>query len=315
MKNWKRKIRNIGLPLCKISLCFFMFSLYSVKADEMISEKYLFSFKSYKSTCFLRVNNLPAVDNFSMSSGTMSAGFNLTAFLENGVNNIEMLMGALDYEKPETLAPDATCQLIVTKDTEDSSVEIANIKLSVNDKGEITAGASEKSVNNPNDIKLLEGYTKNEQDFGLYKVAAHITLRGLPKWSWASATSVTEDDLPKIRKAYADIWNMIKARDIEGLKKITHVSTEEMAYAEGSTSGMMFISTDFPQHVIDKKLSPVPIVWDKYKLRTYRSGRLFRLAVGFYQNSPLKFQDANGKTVFVYNPYFSIIDGRVVLVR
>ncbi len=281
----------------------------------MNGEKYLFSFKTNKSTCLLRVNDLPAVDNTTTPSKKMSAGFNLTAFLENGANDLELLMGPKDYEDPKTLSPDSSCELIVTKDTEDSSTEIANVKLSVNEKGEITAKNSVNYDGGDNNTKVLEGYTKSEKDFGLYKLRTSIIIKGLPKWSWVDATPVTEGDLPKVRKAYADIWNMIKKRDIEGLKRITRVSTEEMAFAEGSTTGMMFISTDFPQHVIDKKLSPVPIVWDKYKLIPYRGGRLFRLAIGFFQNSPLKFQDANGKTVFVYNPYFSIIDGRVVLVR
>jgi len=281
----------------------------------MNGEKYLFSFKTNKSTCLLRVNDLPAVDNTTTASKKMSAGFNLTAFLENGANDLELLMGPKDYEDPKTLSPDSSCELIVTKDTEDSSTEIANLKLSVNEKGEITAKNSVNYAGGDKNTKVLEGYTKSEKDFGLYKLRTSIIIKGLPKWSWVDASPVTEGDLPKVRKAYADIWNMIKKRDIEGLKRITRVSTEEMAFAEGSTTGMMFISTDFPQHVIDKKLSPVPIVWDKYKLIPYRGGRLFRLAIGFFQNSPLKFQDANGKTVFVYNPYFSIIDGRVVLVR
>jgi len=277
--------------------------------------KYLFSFKTNKSTCILRVNGFPAIENSKAESGTISAGFNMTAFLENGDNDIEMLMGSLDYEDPDTLYSDSSCQITISKDTEESSVEMANFKLSVNDKGQITAGESTNFETGPFNSKVLEGYTRNEKDYGLYKLRSSLVVKGLPGWSWVNATPVTDHDLPLIRKAYTDIWNMMRNRDIEGLKKFTQISTEEMAFAEGSTTGMMFISTGFPQRVIDKKLSPIPLEWEKYELVRYRGGRLFRLATGYNQNSPLRFKDSSGKIVFAYNPYFSIIDGKVLLVR
>lgn len=284
---------------------------FSAQAEE-IKEKYLVYFNTYKSTCLLRVNELPAGDNTTIPSKTMSAGFNLTAFLENGNNDIELLMGPQDYDAPETLYPDSSCQVIVTKDTETTSTEIANFQLTVNEKGAITASDSATTANSS---IVFEGYTKNEKDYGLYKVRGRLKASGLPRWSWVNATPVTEDDLQKIKIAYTDIWLMMKDRDIEGLKKITEISNQEMAFAEGSTTGMMFISTDFPQHVVNKELTPTPIEWGKYKIIRYRDGRLFRLAIGFFQNSPLKFQNSNGDVVFTYNPYFSIIDGKVTLVR
>ncbi|PWC09491.1 IdsF [Brenneria roseae subsp. americana] len=315
MINWKRAIQNIGLILFNINLFLILLWISPVRAAEMSSEKYLFSFKSYKSTCLLRVNDLPAVDNTTIYSGTMSAGFNLTAFLENSKNDIELLMGPQNHEDPNTLFPDSSCQVIVSKDTENTSTEIANFRLSVNEKGKITAGESANNGPNAVSSKVFEGYTKNEKDYGFYKVRGSLKIADLPRWSWVNATPVTENDLPKIQRAYADIWTMMKDRDIEGLKAITRISNQEMAFAEGVTTGMVFISTDFPQHVIDKQLTPTPIEWGKYKLITYRNGRLFRLAIGFFQNSPLKFQDPNGNVVFTYNPYFSIIDGKVTLVR
>ncbi|RLM17873.1 IdsF, partial [Brenneria alni] len=294
--------------------CFFLLAVFPVRASEMINEKYLFSFKSYKSTCILRVNNFPAIDNTTIYSGTMSAGFNLTAFLENGANDIELLMGPQNHKDPNTLFPDSSCQVIISKETKNASEEIAVFKLGVNDKGEITANESvNPTTSTIFSTEIWEGYTKNEKDYGLYKLRSNIILKGLPRWSWVNATPVTENDLVKIRMAYTDIWLMMKNRDIEGLKKITQLSNQEMAYAEGATTGMMFISSGFPQHVIDKQLTPVPIEWDEYELITYCGGRLFRLAAGFFQNSPLQFKNSDGKVVFVYNPYFSIIDGKVIL--
>ncbi|PWD57687.1 hypothetical protein [Pectobacterium parmentieri] len=300
------------LFLLKMAAFLLLALVFPAKAEEGIKEKYLFSFKTYKSTCILRVNDLPAVDNTEMDSGTISAGFNLTAFLENGNNDVELLMGPLDHKDPKTLYPDSSCQVIVTKDTETTSTEIANFKLTVNEKGEITANNSATTANSST---VFEGYTKNEKDYGFYKVRGSLKAAGLPRWSWVNATPVTENDLQKIKVAYTDIWMMMKDRDIEGLKKVTQISNQEMAFAEGSNTGMMFISTDFPQHVIDKKLTPLPIDWSKYKIIKYRDGRLFRLGVGFFQNSPLRFINEEGKIVFAYRPYFSIIEGKVTLVR
>ncbi|AOR57563.1 IdsF [Pectobacterium parmentieri] len=309
---FSRASYNLPLFLLKMAAFLLLVLVFPAKAEEEIKEKYLFSFKTYKSNCILRVNDLPAADNALVYSKTMSAGFNLTAFLENGNNDIELLMGPQNHKDPKTLYPDSSCQVIVTKDTETTSTEIANFKLTVNEKGEITASDSATAANSST---VFEGYTKNEKDYGFYKVRGSLKAAGLPRWSWVNATPVTENDLQKIKVAYTDIWMMMKDRDIEGLKKITQISNQEMAFAEGSNTGMMFISTDFPQHVIDKQFTPAPIEWNDYKLRTYRGGRLFRLGVGFFQISPLQFNDFHGEAVFSYNPYFSIIDGKVTLVR
>ncbi|MBA0169027.1 IdsF [Pectobacterium sp. CFBP8739] len=312
MINWKKTNQSVNSVLFNHVITFLLIAVFPVEAKEMSNEKYLFSFKSHKSSCILRVNSLPAVDTGHAEQGTMSAGFNLTAFLENGNNDIELLMGPQDHKDPKTLYPDSSCQVIVTKDTETTSTEIANFKLSVNEKGEITAS---ESVNTANSATVFEGYTQNEQDYGFYKIRGSLKATGLPRWAWVNATPVTENDLPKIKLAYTDIWMMMKDRDIEGLKKTSQISNQEMAFAEGATTGMMFISTDFPQHVIDKKFTPLPIEWNKYKIIKYRDGRLFRLGVGYYQNSPLRFINSSGEIVFSYNPYFSIIDGKVTLVR
>jgi len=295
--------------------CFLIFSFSPVKANNMSIEKYLISFKSNRSTCILRVNGMPAIENSIIPSRTMSAGINTTAFLGNGENDVELLIGPANYKDKDSLVPDASCQIVISKDTKDNSTVVASFKLSVDSNGGFTASESPNYHAGEFNTEVLEGYTKNKKDFGLYKLRSKVIIKGLPKWSWADATPVTEKDIPKIRKAYSDIWNMMKVRDLDELKKIATVSSEEMAFAEGSTTRMMFASTGFPERVIDKKLTPIPIVWDEYDFLIYANGRLFRLAAGYFQNSPLQFQDENRETVFVYNPYFSIVNGKVVLVR
>lgn len=312
MINWKRKLQNIAFIF--FNLCLMSISK-QVGATKVNDVKYLIRFNSYKSTCLLRVNDLPGVDTSRASNGTMSAGYNTTAFLANGNNTIELLMGPENPEDRKTLYSDSSCVVIVSKDTKDTSTEIARFRLSVNGKGGITGSDSSYYNGGQFNSQIMEGYTKNEKDYGLYKLSSNLLINGLPRWEWTKATPVTEKDLPMIRKAYENIWWMIQKRDIDSLKKISQVSTNEMAYAEGTTTGIVFVSTDFPAHVLDKSLIPVPIDWSKYKLITYNHGRLFRMGVGFYQNSPLRFKNDQNVSVFSYNPYFSIINGQVVLVR
>lgn len=281
----------------------------------MNNEKYIVQFKSNDSVCLLRINDFPAFDNLILSHGLASTGFDFTAFFENGENKFELLMGSRGKNNPIALHPDAYCEVVVTKETPDSSTTLAEFKLDVNQDGQITAINSAGYNGGEFNSKIMGGYTKNKNDFGLYKLSSNLSIRGLPRWKWVDATPVKNSDLPQIKKAYADIWNMAKNRDIDALNKVAEISTQEMSYATGSTLGITFISTGLPEHVINKNLTMIPINWGEYELITYRGGRLFRLAVGVFQSSPLQFQDSKGEAVFAYTPYFSIIDGKVTLVR
>ncbi|EOG5373763.1 IdsF [Cronobacter turicensis] len=312
MADLRKKNKPGGHLLRSLIVSVIFLTTFSAKAQDVPHVKYLFSFKSSKSTCLLRANDLPAFDNTTDDDGTIAAGFNMTAFLENGKNDIELLMGPQDVKQPQTLWADSACQVTISDDTTDNSVKLADYSLTVNGKKEISAV---NTVIYATGTKTFEGYTPSDDDYGLYKMKGVITLDRLPEWSWVNATPVTENDLPKIRKAYEDIWMQIKRRDVEGLKRTAKISNEEMAQAEGTTPDIIFLSTDFPQHVSDPQLTPVDIEWQDYRLMRYRGGRLFRLAAGFFQNSPLMFKNSEGEVVFVYNPYFSIIDGNVVLVR
>lgn len=288
-----------------------MTALWSYAANASISfpEKYRFSFKTHKSTCLLRLNNFPAMDNTTIPSGTMSAGFNITPYLENGANRVELLMGPQDSKDPGTLFPNSTCEVTFSKITEGVSEKVSAYKVIVDNQKNITASKSSP------DQKITEGYTKDAMDYGLYKVRGDLMVDGLPEWSWVNARPVTEGDLQAIRNAYAEIAALIKRKNIEELKAITQIANQEIALSLGSSSDFIFSSTGLPAHVMSKDFTLAPIDWDEYQLVTYNNGRLFRLAVGFFQISPLQFINPEGEISFGYNPYFSIINGKVTLVR
>ncbi|WP_071883322.1 IdsF [Pluralibacter gergoviae] len=315
MINWKKKIPFTELISCKVILLFLFFCVFPVGAKSMNNEKYIIQFKSNDSACLLRINDFPAFDNLTISHGLVSTGFDFTAFFENGENTIELLMGSRGKNNPIALHPNAYCQVEITKETPEGSTKLAEFKLDVNKNGKITGVNSSDYNGGVYNSRVIEGYTKSKSDYGLYKLLSNLKLNGLPRWKWVDATPVKTSDLPQIKKMYTDIWNMAKNRDIDSLNKVAAISTQEIAYATGSTLGITFISTGVPEHVVDETLTMTPIAWDKYNLVTYKGGRLFRLAVGVFQSSPILFQDSKGESVFAYAPYFSIIDGKVTLVR
>lgn len=315
MTNWNKRIRNIDLISFRIFFFVLLIIGSTIEAKAMNNEIYLFSFKSIKSSCILRVNDLPALDTHGAKQGTISAGFNFSAFLENGSNRVELLMGPLNLKDSDTLYSDSSCEVVISKDSIDKSVQIAKLKLIVDQDNKITGKNPEVNNSGSSNPRILEGVTKNKNDYGMYKLEAEIKANNLQRWSWVNASPVTEKDIPKIKVAYEQIWSAMNNHDIKSLKSITQVSNEEMAAAEGTSPEMIFASTSLPQHAADSELTAVPIDWSKYKLISYRGGRLFRLGVGYFQNSPLRLADSNGKILYAYKPYFSIINGKVVLVR
>lgn len=194
---------NFWRFLCGLFPIILLVPSFPSSGDDTTSGKYVFTFASHKSTCILRVNDLPAFDNTTDDDGTLSAGFNLTAFLENGDNKVELLMGPQDVQDPQTLFADSSCSVNVIHDTANGSARLASYRLTVNDSNKITAV---DSVNYVAGAKATEGYTSSESDFGLYKLQGEIVLNHLPEWSWVNATPVSESDLPRIQKAYEDIW-------------------------------------------------------------------------------------------------------------
>ena len=251
---------------------------------------------------------MPCMDSSTNRSATLSDGYNTTAYVEKGSNKIELLMRPETPDDPNTLFAASSCEVAISKENKDTGEEVARYRLSVDDQGKITA---RESAGGP----LTEGYTQNKNDFNLYKLEGHFSLQGLHEWNWVKATPVRDEDKAKIKQAYEALWTMMQNRDIDGLKAMTQAAHKEMAYAEGVSPGMMFLSSGLPEHVADSQLTPVPIDWNKYRLMSYREGRIFRMGVGFFQNSPLRFQNAEGKIVCAWKPYFAIIDGKVVLVR
>ena len=57
-----------------------------------------------------------------------------------------------------------------------------------------------------------------------------------------------------------------------------------------------------------------PINWDSYKVVHFNKGRLVKL-VDSNGRSPLIMVDEQGNPISAFNPYFSLIDGKMIITR
>lgn len=277
--------------------------------------KYLFSFHTQRSACMVRVNNVPIINNFTYSTGTISTGGNITSFVENGKNNIEIMMGPVNPDDSNTLYSDSEYVLTITRDTLNSSQNVTTMKLSVDENNNAVALLSSNYDGLLNEGRVSEVQTPFSKEQNLHRISRDVNLNGLPEWAWVKATPVSQKDLSAIKDAYNTIWKAMHNRDIDVLKKMTVISGKEMGLAEGVTADFIFSSYGLSERLLDPDLSIVEQTWTGQELISYCDGRMFRLAEGIYQNSSLELKNGEGKVVYTYNPYLSIINGKVVIIR
>ncbi|MDC9594933.1 hypothetical protein PSI17_15305 [Xenorhabdus sp. IM139775] len=92
-------------------LCISMIFTTSALGKSKMDYKYLLSMDTSKSFCYLSVNGMPAMDNPGAGThGVQSSGLNATAFLENGINTIELLFKDRTSEKSNKFDPNARCE-------------------------------------------------------------------------------------------------------------------------------------------------------------------------------------------------------------
>ncbi|MEX5485167.1 hypothetical protein IC611_00900 [Proteus mirabilis] len=134
-----------------------------------------------------------------------------------------------------------------------------------------------------------------------------------PPMAMGKSNSVTEDDIPKIRAFYTELRQAFIDKNLDKLKTMGKISWEEMAYADNGSPDIFWKSLNF-QERLEQGYRPNPISWEKYILSTYLNHRIFRYEAGFERLSPIELVSPEGKNYF-YNPYLSIIDGKVTIVR
>ncbi|WNN50347.1 hypothetical protein RIN58_09735 [Siccibacter colletis] len=313
-----KQTKGANLFLSKIHFInlVFVISFWTPQQSVAVNlVKYLAEFKTVKSGCMARINGFPVINNFFYSSGTVTTGFNVSSFLENGSNEVGLMMGPIDPNDNKTLFPDSRCEIIITTDGPASRHKITTLVLSVDQRAEINARSSSSYHGGASESRVDETQTKADVEQNLHSARRQIKVTDIPQWAWANATPVSDKVLPELIDVYKNIWTLLNNRDIATLKSITSISSFEMSLAEGLPPEVIFESYDLPQNVGNEDLAPVKLEFEKYFLRTYSNGRVFRLIDGIYENSPLRLQNKEGEIVYSYNPYFALINGKIVIVR
>ncbi|MCL9783461.1 hypothetical protein M9194_18705 [Vibrio sp. S4M6] len=270
---------------------------------------YLFNFTTHSTFCYASVNGVPIIDSM-MEGGSVSGGYDITPLLEKGGNNIEIQYSGIDTKNLLKLNQGDYCSLKVFKIVNNKSISVASIK-----GGEVNGRASAKQSLNYNGGdnlgKIDEGIT---QDPNLYGVKRTFVISHIPAWEWSKATKLqdTKASQTLVMKAYRNIYQVLKDRDINELKKYYQISLAENALNDGSTILEEWYSLGIKDR-IGQGFKPEDNFGDHYELKYYGNGKMFRL-VNKYGNSPIVLRGPGGHR-FSYTPYFSYIDGKVVIVR
>ncbi|WEF30523.1 hypothetical protein PYR66_22030 [Klebsiella aerogenes] len=286
-----------------------------LRAEPMTNARYAYSFKTNRSACMARINNVPLLDNFSAGSGMTTAGGDITSFSANGKNMLELVMGAIDPDNPETLYKESWCEIVVTKETRNASEAVSTIRLTVDSEKKVVASSSSHPDGAENESAVSEVQSPGDKINGLVGAGRQITVSDIPTWAWEQARPVTPQDMSAIKTAYTTIWQAMNNKEVAVLKSLAQISTKEFGIATGFPPDFIFETLGLAEKVQDADLTMAPLDWEGKELITYCDGRIFRLAAGVYQNSPLKMKNKAGKIKFTYNPYFAIIDGNVVIAR
>lgn len=116
--------------------------------------------------------------------------------------------------------------------------------------------------------------------------------------------------------AYKDLINDLRVGDLTTIKEKYAIALGEYALAILTDDTDFFFNSIGIVNAVKKgKINPNPN-WDEYTLLTYQNSRVFCLGVNSVnRNSPLEFFNTDGKRIFSWNPFFAVIDNKVVLVR
>ncbi|HEI8402936.1 TPA: hypothetical protein SLE31_004784 [Citrobacter freundii] len=307
-------------------LSIFFISLNSYGRDDMNSARYSAYFKTLSSICILSINGLDYLST-RRGSRTISTGMDITDSLENGVNNT---VGLIFFPSGSKMKTDIyTCEVkIVRTEPKRTDVVVTNFKVTFNGENSRSFNDSEgykindisDTTNNPivkgiSNRFIFAGETKPED---WLTATRNIAVSGIPIWQWTKASPQINNLALRDRliDAYADLINDLRVGDLTAIKKKYAIALDEYSLADlTDDTDLFFDSIGIVDALKKGKINPNPN-WDEYTLLTYQNSRIFCLGINDVgRNSPLEFFNAQGKRIFSWNPFFAVIDNKMVLVR
>ena len=295
-------------PLTMLTLVFITF--FS-KANNVDPIKHDVGFKAYNTICIISVNDIPALTNYDIK-GPVMAGVTMSAYLENGINSVALDMAPFgEDDGDDSYQENAYCELktyeITVHKTSEDEIELFKLIGSVDENLQPTGRTSPDYEANQVTEQAVDGTI-------LYRVSKSFEVSGLPEWTWTKAIPFepTEENMQKLREAYLEVWQAINTKNKQRFKELSYISFDEKEIA-ANYPGSWYISLGFDKD-FEESVGAMPINWEEYEVVILNKSRLVKLEDddGF---SPLRFKDVNGDLITSYNPYFSLIDGKMILTR
>lgn len=283
-------------------------------ADTMSPVHYTLNFNAQNALCVASVNQVIIIENY-YDEGPLAAGFNVAPYLENGPNILSIDVASLTALKGDpTYSADFNCRVKLKKETQGHPEEVTQLVASVvniENKLRPTATLSPNYQGTTYIGAVKEFQKKNDI---LYHIEREVTITGLPEWAWTKAATFenSPENMKKLQQAYEELWQMMNNKDTAGILKKAKISFDEKEAANGLAAGMWADSLEFDKK-FEQSTGAVPINWSDFNLEIIMDGRLVRLDNrGF---SPLRLKNQEGKGFWGYNPWFSLIDGKLVITR
>lgn len=310
----------------KIRICFvkqwisiFLTSLLVITpsvADTTKPITYFLSYQSYNTQCVFYVNGVQALQNYT-DKGPLYSGVTVTAYLENGLNTISSDMAALsESEELHTYSADAYCKFDITRRvindfTEPDSFDLFQLVASVDEHLQPIVQQLKQSY----DKELLPAVVGKLNGKEWYRVSQQFEVNDIPEWIWTKATpfEATEENMAKLRQAYLEVWQAMQDKNIPLFKELNKISFHENEIASNYPDDEWYYSLDFDED-FDESGGMKPINWNNYSAVAFNKDRLVKL-VDSNGRSPLITLDKQGDPISAYNPYFSLIDGKMILTR
>ncbi|WP_197027529.1 hypothetical protein [Marinobacterium lacunae] len=279
---------------------------------------YTVNMNSKEMFCGGVINGMEQLDNLSTRDGTFFSGFNATAFLHKGDNELELLVASADiYEGGSEHRENGRCEAVVNAALKDMEViELTSLSVDVIDGRPSIASSKKYPEMHRTDLENLSGI----QEGRATTFKRNIYIKTIPEWAWTRATPFVEnnDNMKKLRRSYIEVIDLMKNKDYKALEAAWSLSSREKALAEGFQSSPedFFNAIGIEREMNDADDVEVlePRSWNEYQLKSYMGGKLVRLE-DKRGHSPLRVASDSQNWVTSFTPYFSIIDGRLVISR
>ena len=310
----------------KLALATLFISVNLFAGDKMDNVRYSAYFKTQGSICILSVNGLDYLSTLD-GSRSISTGSDISDALENdGKNSIGVIFYPSRSKKERK---DYSCEVKVVKSLPNKPDElITNFKVIFDGKNNRSfddpQGYSIQDISDTTKNLIIKGISNRIKFKGDDKPKDWLTayrnfnVSGIPVWQWTKATpQINNQDLRnQLILAYKDLINDLKSSDLTTIKKKYSIALDEYAKTDLTDDTEMFFDSIGIVNAVQKGKVNLNPDWDKFKLLTYQNNRIFCLGLGgASRKSPIQFFNADGKRIFSWNPFFAVINNKMVLVR